>query len=298
VTRFIHDQFAKQYLSELLSPLGTVEANKEVSSEVRYIDLFFTPFDGENPRRDDLGLLGRLTTTPALFEPFRNPVSKNEIRTCLLKLLTLQQEWERQANRDQTRVSEDQLPRLWILTPTASANLLDSCNAVAAEAGIYFCGDTFKTAFIVIHQLPPTPQTLWLRLLGRGSGQRQAVLELEALPPDLPLRADIIKLVRTLISLLTKRQQNQQDLDREDRELIMTLTEMYEEAMADIRQEAKAESNRSFVEAILETRFGSVDEELAAIVESIASLPVEEYTPLLLNASRAELLDRFSSTSE
>jgi len=187
VTRFIHDQFAKQYLSELLSPLGTVEANKEVSSEVRYIDLFFTPFDGENPRRDELGLLGRLTNTPALFEPFRNPVSKNEIRTCLLKLLTLQQEWERQANRNQARISEDQLPRLWILTPTASANLLESCNAVANEAGIYFCGDIFKTAFIVIHQLPVTPETLWLRLLGRGSVQRQAVLELEALSPDLPL---------------------------------------------------------------------------------------------------------------
>lgn len=61
------------------------------------------------------------------------------------------------------------------------------------------------------------------------------------------------------------------------------------------KAEAKAESNRNFVEALLENRFGSVDEELAAIVESIASLPVEEYTPLLLNASRTELLDRFSA---
>lgn len=87
----------------------------------------------------------------------------------------------------------------------------------------------------------------------------------------------------------------------------MTLTEMYEEAMADIRQEAKAEglaqgitqgeqrSNRRFVETILENRFGSVDEELAAIVENIASLPAEESTPLLLNASREEILERFSA---
>lgn len=109
----------------------------------------------------------------------------------------------------------------------------------------------------------------------------------------------MIKLVRTLISLLAKRQQNQQDLDREDRELIMTLTEMYEEAMADIRQEGIAQgeqrSNRRFVETILQNRFGAVDEELAAIVSSIASLPVEEYTPILLNSSRAELLARFSA---
>jgi flagellar biosynthesis/type III secretory pathway protein FliH len=83
----------------------------------------------------------------------------------------------------------------------------------------------------------------------------------------------------------------------------MTLAEIHEEAMAGISQEAIAQgkadglakgivkSNRPFVEAMLKTRFGSVDEELAAIVESIASLPVEESTPLLLNASRAELFD-------
>ena len=38
MTRFIHDQFAKQYLTELLSPLGTVETSKDISSEVRQVD--------------------------------------------------------------------------------------------------------------------------------------------------------------------------------------------------------------------------------------------------------------------
>ena len=51
-----HDQFAKNYLEQLLSPLGIVEISKEVSDETRQIDLFFSSNPESNP--DDLGLLG------------------------------------------------------------------------------------------------------------------------------------------------------------------------------------------------------------------------------------------------
>jgi len=47
VTRFIHDQFAKQYLSEMLSSFGTVETSKDIASEVRQVDVFFTPSTSE-----------------------------------------------------------------------------------------------------------------------------------------------------------------------------------------------------------------------------------------------------------
>ncbi len=67
MTRFIHDQFAKDYLEELLSSLGA-----------NILD--------NNPR-ELLGLLGKMAINPCLFEPFRNPVTATEIRTCLLKLL-------------------------------------------------------------------------------------------------------------------------------------------------------------------------------------------------------------------
>jgi hypothetical protein len=47
MTRFIHDQFAKDYLEELLKPYGKVEAQKPVSAEVRYIDIFFRFSEGD-----------------------------------------------------------------------------------------------------------------------------------------------------------------------------------------------------------------------------------------------------------
>jgi len=75
MTRFIHDQFAKQYLTELLTPFGQVEASKEIASEVREIDVLFLPSPQASENLDTLGLLGRIARTPAMIEPFRNPVT-------------------------------------------------------------------------------------------------------------------------------------------------------------------------------------------------------------------------------
>jgi hypothetical protein len=44
---------------------------------------------------------------------------------------------------------------------------------------------------------------------------------------------------------------------------------------------------------ILVTRFGLIDDQLAAIVPAIMALPIESATPLLLKLSREELLNRF-----
>lgn len=81
MTRFIHDQFAKDYLEELLKPYGKVEAPSHVPGEVREIDVLFTPFLEQKADIASLGLLGKLATTLAIFEPFRNPASTEEIRT-------------------------------------------------------------------------------------------------------------------------------------------------------------------------------------------------------------------------
>ena len=43
MTRQIHDQFAKEYLEELLASLGTIKKSKKVKSEVQEIDVWFEP---------------------------------------------------------------------------------------------------------------------------------------------------------------------------------------------------------------------------------------------------------------
>jgi hypothetical protein len=43
MTRFIHDEFAKDYLEELLSPLGKVKTSRKVSGEIKEVDVWFVP---------------------------------------------------------------------------------------------------------------------------------------------------------------------------------------------------------------------------------------------------------------
>lgn len=112
MTRQPHDQFAKQYLAELLTPLGTVEVSREVSDEVRQIDLYFAPAPTPPAELPSLALLSKLVSSPCLIEPFRNQPSKTEIRTCMLKLFSLQSDLQRQARRENRSLPETELPRL------------------------------------------------------------------------------------------------------------------------------------------------------------------------------------------
>ncbi len=45
----------------------------------------------------------------------------------------------------------------------------------------------------------------------------------------------------------------------------------------------------------MQLRFGTIDPELEAIVSQLITLPVEEFSPLILQRSREELLDRFGN---
>ncbi|WP_199248999.1 hypothetical protein [[Phormidium] sp. ETS-05] len=302
MTRFIYDQFAKQYILELLSPFGSTETSKTLASERRQIDIFFTPKPENPPAAHDLGLLGRLATTPAVFEPFSNPVKPKEIRSCLVKLFDLQADLERKAIREKRRLTASESVQLWILTPTASAAILANFNAKPDPenwmSGIYFLGKELQTAIIVIHQLPATPETLWLRILGTGAVQKQALQELSQLPPDNPAREIALELLYNLRAILEARQ----NLAPEEKELIMELSPLYLQRLQTVKEEGIQQGiqqeQRLMVESMLQVKFGSVDAELAQIIEALIALPALERTQLIMQLSRAELLARFSRGSE
>ena len=120
MTRQLHDKFAKEYLEELLTPLGVIKKSEKVSSEIQEIDVWFEP-KSSAPTGLPLGLLGKMAKTSCLIEPFRNPPSETEIRACLLKLYAVQGKEERKAKREKRTIPESQLPFLWILTPTPAS---------------------------------------------------------------------------------------------------------------------------------------------------------------------------------
>ena len=80
MTRFVYDRFSKDYLETLFSQYGTAETAKTVAPEVLEIDVYFTPnYPPQAP--PELGLLGKFAQTIALFEPYRNPVTRLTVRS-------------------------------------------------------------------------------------------------------------------------------------------------------------------------------------------------------------------------
>jgi hypothetical protein len=261
VTRQPHDQFAKSLLSEFLNPWGQVEISREVSDEPRFIDLYFQP----NPQQDPspLGLLGRMTQTPCLLEPYRNPVTVSQIRACLLKTLILTAQQERSSPQQQP-------PFLWILTPTASKRILKQSGAEPRTQwprGIYTLADALQTAMVVIHHLPKEPDTLWLRLLGRGRVQQQAIDEVLALAEADPMALRVLELLLNWKIMLDEQQEA---LKAEERELVMNLSPAYLKWKEETLQQGIQEGKAQLLLQLLELKVGSLPAEVDAQIRSLS----------------------------
>jgi chorismate mutase len=67
MTRFPHDQFAKDFLESLLSPLGQVQTSLKISGEVREVDVYFIPDPKLSPVQE-LGILAECAKNTVIFE--------------------------------------------------------------------------------------------------------------------------------------------------------------------------------------------------------------------------------------
>lgn len=317
MTQFPHDQFVKEYLPELIGEYGLVNAGESVSGELREIDVFFTPDKPVPTTPDTLGLLGKMAQTTCLFEVFRKPVEIHQIQECIGKLFDVQNRQRREKRKNKEKLTNDKIPFLWILTPTLSINKLESFKAelnfnIWGE-GVYFLAPSLNTGIVIIHQLPVNQETLWLRILGREKVQQNAIEELNNLSSDSPHRDNIIELVFNLLAMLELNQQEGKILEPEDKELVMKLSPVYLEKLAQKEQigiekglqqglqqglqeglqQGLQLGQQNIIEGILVNRFGNIDPELESIIPKLLQLSSTEFIPLLLNLSREDLIKYF-----
>jgi hypothetical protein len=298
MSQFPHDQFAKDLLENLLSPFGTVETDRKISSEVREIDVYFFPY-AEVANRPSLGLLSRLASTGTAFEPFRNPVSADEIRSCQGKLFDLHAELSRQAKRSQQpKLNESLLPMLWILTPTLATVTLESFGAITDveswTQGVYLLPPGQKTGIVVIHQLPVTSDTLWLRILGKQAVQQRAIEEISQLDATSPYRQNVLELLSDLRVVLERKQNR----DNQDTELLMSLktSQPYLEHIEEITQrsiqQGRVAGERELVFKQLAYRFGSLSSEIMDRINDMDIVRLETFGKALLDFTEmSDLID-------
>ena len=285
MTRFLWDKFSKDYLETFLSSSGDVKTSLDVTAKTQEIDVYFRPTSPEMP--PELGLLGKLAQTPCLLEPYRNPVTIEGILACLSKLLTVREQLQREAHRHQQPLLAENIPRLWILTPTASQRIITAFSALNHPdwgEGIYFLPPALTTAIIVLHQLPETPETLWLRLLGRGGTRTRAIDELETLSPSHPFKSASLKLLYNLsrnLQALPKRTQ-------EERKFIMRLAPLYEQD----REKAIQQGEANLVLRLLKRRFGELPPHITETIQKLSVEKLEDLGEALLDfESQADLIN-------
>ncbi|BAZ15899.1 hypothetical protein NIES4071_77720 [Calothrix sp. NIES-4071] len=293
MTKNPFDQFSKQFFETFLSPYGEVKISEEVPGEPTLIDIYFSPTVKPTKIPKSLGLIRRIASSPCLLEPYRNQPTFDDIESCLNKLFAVRAEYRRDVGHTNEIVSDKKSPKLWIIAPSASDDLLNHYGAQPRRkwvSGIYFCSQGFHTRFISVNKLPKTPDTMWLRLFGRGGVQEEAIDEVLTLEVNDNQRNEALRLLSTWrISIDVIPQPTSEDL-----EFKMIVSKAYQEWEQATKRQGIEQGQRIVVENLLKARFGTLDPELTNIIPSLLTQPTEEYTRLLLQLSREELINRFS----
>jgi hypothetical protein len=190
------------------------------------------------------------------------------------------------------------LPKLWVLASSASENLLRGFGSQVNETnwgtGIYFLADSIRAAIIVINQLSKTPETLWLRLLGKDNTQRQAIDELIALSRENPFRSRALELLASWrITIETS-----ELIDIEAQELIMQLSPAYTKWREETLQEGRQEGEASLVLRQLNRRIGELSPEAQSQIQSLSLQQLEALADALFDFSQpSDLQDWLRSQS-
>lgn len=304
MSQFPHDKFAKDLFDLLLKPLGNVNLQRTIQPETKFVDIYFEPTlnssDGEN-----LGLLTQcLNQHPAIFEPFRNPVTVDDIQSCIVKVFEIQQELNRESKRLKQAASEQIKPQLWMLTPTLAAHTLTDFGAVNDlrdwVKGVYLFPHHFQAGIIVVHQLPKTPETLWFRLMGKGKVQQNAIAEIAALPASHPYRGNTLDLFLSLKLELEAKQ----IIEPDERKLIMQLSPLLVEKIeaAEQRgrqkglQEGRQEGEYRLVLRLLNKRVGVISPGIQTQIEALSLDLLEILGEDLLDFTNVTDLDLWLSS--
>jgi hypothetical protein len=294
------DQFNKRLFQELLSVCGQVIPNFAVLGEERAIDVFFAPFPNAQPDHDELGVLATIAQNPALFEPFRSGLSDEDIETCIMKLFMVNAE----LRRTNPNIPATIPPYLWIVAAEVSDRLLNDFNGMIDPKlgeGFYQLTKGLKTTIIAVEELPTTSETLWLRLMGKGRTQDDAIADLLMMPESDIKRSNALNLIvswRINIEITNQ-------VEQEERRILMAVSQVYLEWEKQTKRLGIAEGieqgidrglqqeRRSAIESLMQLRFGSIDESLEVIIPNLMALSSSEYTSLLLQLSKEALIQHF-----
>jgi hypothetical protein len=227
----------KELVQEVLRGTGEVLLGVETATPAQRMDVVYRPDAAHRAERLRRGLLGRLTEAPECnIEPYRNTPSLVRVRDDLRRV------WGYHNDRSLARgekVAPEAMTPLLVLSPGVPREAMRVFSAVQVPdlpTGVYTSDAAIGLWVVVIAELPPTRDTLSLRLMGRGRVLDAALVELRALPAEAweHTLLEILLRWRQQIAALPTRSQR-------DEEFMETTREAFEQFKERVRQEGRQE---------------------------------------------------------
>lgn len=179
-----YDQCFKSVMNRRLERRARVVLERAVHVPPQRIDVAYEPLAPASEPDLALGVLGRMMALgPGMLEYFAQCPSADGVEECLRKRLNYAHERALAAQRSGDAAPAK--PWLWILSAGQPREALQACGAeplAGWPAGFWQSRSDAWTRIVVLCDLPEAPDTLLLRVFGRGRTLARAMAELDALP--------------------------------------------------------------------------------------------------------------------
>jgi hypothetical protein len=290
------DQMFKGMSSGCLGHMVELILERVVHVPAQRVDVAYVP----RVRDPRLGVVDRMTALgPGMFEYFASPPSRAAVNECLRKRMNFEHEL---ALRAQHRRKPPPGQWLWILSAGRPRAALREHGAVPMNGWpVGFCRGARdeRLCFVLLRELPEEDEdTLFLRLVARGSVSARAMVELRRLPQDHPLRMGAMPV------LVAHQAHIVQDLKKvADMTAYEQALEVYREYEQRIRhdeaQRVRQEEARRFeletqrlqqaearrnLTRLLTRRFGSLSEDIVARIQQADHATLEGWMDRVLTA--------------
>jgi hypothetical protein len=203
--QFPRDWLAKGVLQGAVEGPCVVHIEEQVTPEVLALDAWVEPVASRVHELDARGLLGRMVREVSVLEAFHPGVSLDDVDWCHLRVTLLHDKQRRGAAKlpQAERPLATPRPVLWLVTTARPDTAIASWHMKPLRAwprGCYASVVERGPRLVVTPELPPTRDTLMLRLMGADEVLRRALEDLNALPDDAWERA----VVEPLIALIRR----------------------------------------------------------------------------------------------
>jgi Domain of unknown function (DUF4351) len=292
MSQYQDDDFSKAYTTALYQTKGEVKTNVRVKSDENLeIDLLFVGnLKSDAWATEDLGIFDQMMRVhPTIFvEHYSGYLNPDHIARCGTRMDLYVSGEKKEAKKRGDRLSNAQRPFTWMLATGCSQTILRSFGATldpSMGAGIYRLVSGLRMGVVVIRELPETPETLWLRGLGKNKILTKAFANITQLPKTKRERNDIVEVCIKHFQYLAEKSGT--GLSEQEENFMKTMQEIDTIYQAE-KHQAKLSGACELVLHLLNRRLSSISIDLERRVKV---LPLEDLKTLgedLLDFSQAE----------